>query len=60
MNKIGFRSDQLAHSPRERSRVIRVIEAGHNEHTKDKRKIQIMQKMKSAERRNKTGLNFIF
>lgn len=48
MKKIGFRSDQLEDSPEERSRVIRVILAGHSEHTKDKRKNSNKAKMKYA------------
>lgn len=39
MKEIGLRSDQLTDSPKEGSRVIRVIEARHSEHANDKRKI---------------------
>lgn len=36
MKKIGFRNNQLAVSSKERSRVIRVIEAGLDKHINGK------------------------
>lgn len=47
----------MADSSKERSIAIRVIEAGHSKHTNDKKMDKA--KMKSVERRNKTGLYFL-